>query len=287
VVASIGAAMKTSRRRSRLRAWTLALALLAAAGPAAAVPVAVSPTLVTITPTQPSQLLSLTNDGDTAARFQLNLFAWEERPSGETVLTPSDELLVFPPLLVMAPHETKRVRVGAPASAAGWAEKSYRLIIQELPEAPSGAPGVQIQVLTKLSLPVFLQGGAVQAAPRLADLTFDGKIASFAVDNPGTGHLLLQRVSVAGRSNGREVFTAAAIGWYILAGGQRRYAVEIAAADCRAGKELVIEAETAEQTIRSTLTIPPAGAATGCLGGAATRFLGLDGQPPPPPMASH
>jgi len=119
-----------------------AIALLGAALalPAdAAAPVAVSPTSVTISAAKQTDLVNLTNQGDDPVRFQLKVEAWEQLPDGEAVLTASEDVLVFPPLLSLAPQETKKVR-SAPRSRRGRSRKPIGCRRRSCPRASRVPP---------------------------------------------------------------------------------------------------------------------------------------------------
>ena len=207
----------------------------------AAAAVSVTPTTIILGPGHTTALISLTNESDEATRFETSVNAWSESPDGETALAPSADVVIFPQLIALAPHETKKVRVGTELPPAA-AERSYRLIMQELPRLNRDTGRVQIQVLSKLSLPVFLTGPAAQARPAIEPPRLQNGTLSFDVVNTGAAHFMLKQVNVTGRGAGGDSFSLETKGWYVLAGGRRTFNLALAAADCRKASEIIIKA---------------------------------------------
>jgi fimbrial chaperone protein len=256
------------------------LAMAAAVGVAtalpalAAAPVAVTPTLVTLGQAKETELVTLTNQSDDAVRFQLTVEAWDQLPNGETALKPTENVLVFPPLVSLGPREARKVRVAASTPATGAAELSYRLSVQELPASRPGGGQGQVTMLTKLSLPVFVLPGAVRAEPHLDHPTLSGGTLSFTVSNSGSGHFTVQQVKLAGDDGvARQTIELTTPGWYILAGGHRDYQAVLAAADCRKTAHLSIDVTVDDKTLHTTIPVT----AANCGAAAASRFVALGG----------
>jgi fimbrial chaperone protein len=250
--------------------WTIAALALAAAmaAPASAAPLSVSPTQIDLSRQKQSELLSVLNEGDAEVRLQIEVFAWDQGPNGETLLEATQDILAFPPLLTIAPHETKRIRVGA-AVPPGAAEKGYRISLQELPAPPKeGNSGVQI--LNRISLPIFLQPPSLKPDGRIEAGKIDAGMLAFAVLNTGTQHFTLRRVTVAGRdAAGAQTFEASANGWYLLVGDRRDYRIALGEEDCRRSQQILVKAALDEREIEATL--PLAAGLCGKL--AKTQFI--------------
>ena len=257
-------------RASLSRALWGAIGIIAfGALPARATPISVTPTAVTLAPGRTTELISLGNEGDTTARFEVTLFSWAESQDGRTLLQPTQELIAFPPLFEIAPHRNRNVRVGAVANFSS-AERSYRMIIQELPSAAHPVAQVQIQVLTKISLPVFLRPTGAEAALRIEAPRLGNGTLRFSVFNPGTAHLVLHRIEVAG--DGGSSFEVGEAGWYLLAGGRRDYRLARARADCRKTSRITITVVSDGLQAKAQLPV----AAEACGNATATRFIAAD-----------
>jgi P pilus assembly chaperone PapD len=235
-----------------------------------ATPVSVTPTTISLAPGNTSELVTLSNESDTATRFEISVSAWTESEDGKTSLAPTNDLVLFPALLDLPARGSKKIRLGAEHAAAG-VEKNYRLTIHELPQ-PSAAPGqFQIQVLTNMTLPVFIAAPGEQAKIAIVQPTVDHDVLSFTVANPGSAHFVLQTVSVAGSGAGGEAFNIAQKGWYVLAGGRRTYHIALGKDACKATAAVI-------KTVTDTASIGPGGEMRvpippGSCGEGATKFV--------------
>src|SRR5437870_13055774 len=104
------------------------LLLLGLAGSVRAAALGIDPILVELSPAAPTALLALRNEGSEPVRLQVSAFTWAQNLEGEMQLAPTSELVLFPPLLEIAPGEERKIRVGTTA-AFGPAEKSFRVLV--------------------------------------------------------------------------------------------------------------------------------------------------------------
>jgi fimbrial chaperone protein len=228
---------------------TMPLSLNAQAGPGEN-GLTLSPIRLVLSAKAPTALLSLRNGKSESVRFQLRVFSWTSGPKGEMVMALTDDIVFFPPLLTIKPSEERKIRIGSPVPF-GSAEKSYRLIVEELPplEKPSengDPPG--IQVLLKYSLPIFMQPGRVVSQAQIEGLAVENRHLTFRVKNEGNVHLLLQKVSIKGAGkSGQAVFERELQGWYVLVGDAKAYEVELAKEECGKISELTAEAKNEGQ----------------------------------------
>jgi fimbrial chaperone protein len=233
--------------------------------------------MVTLGPGHATALITVTNEGDEPARFETSLNAWGESRDGQTSLEPSADVVVFPQLITLPPHEAKKIRIGTEL-APGAAERSYRSILQELPQFNRGTGQVNIQVLSKISLPIFFAPQGAAAKPALDAVALSDGVLSFDVANTGGAHFMLRQVEVTGHSAGGEAFSLKSNGWYVLPGGRRAYRVVLAAEDCKRSGEIVIRATSDNAPVEAHLK-PGAGA---CGTDKASRFVKIDSAAAPP-----
>lgn len=242
-----------------IRRAALALALLAAAlaaGPARAAELEVSPVLLELSAAARSALLSVRNAGASPARLQVKAFAWAERPEGGMDLAPAPEVLVFPPLLELAPGASRNVRVGISAEP-GAAERAFRLFVEELPPAREpGAPS-EIRVLTRIGIPLFLQPAAPEPRPEIAALAVsDGRVA-FTLRNGGTSRFRPDAVEVVlAGEGGAPLRTLRQEGWYVLAGGERRYAFDVPREEAHLVRAVIARAVAPAGAVEARLALP-------------------------------
>ena len=132
----------------------------------------ISPVMVDMAPQQGASGITLRNPDAMPVYGQVRVYAWEQR-DGDDVLLPTDEIQVSPPIIQVPP---------AANSWCGWCasrepsaiEKSYRLVIDEIPD-PS-TPAVNGVVLRlRYSVPVFVAGATPEPRPELSWRRREGK----------------------------------------------------------------------------------------------------------------
>jgi fimbrial chaperone protein len=192
-----------------------------------------------------STLLTLTNESDTALRFQISAFAWTQGPKGEIQLAPTDDITFFPALLTLAAGQERKVRVGSNTPAAD-VEKTYRIFFEELPPAETtGQKPNEVKILTKMGIPIFIAPDTAVAAGKVSDLKLTGSNVTFRVTNSGSAHFSIHKVHLTlGDDAGSKVYERDLDGWYVLAGGYREYRMEVPADVCRKVSTVTVDVNT-------------------------------------------
>jgi fimbrial chaperone protein len=233
-----------------------ALVLLASAGPTRAAEVEVGPVLVTLTPATRNALVTIRNQGKEASRFEIQAKAWNQGPAGEMELSSTEEIAVYPPVLVVAPGEERNIRVGA-VTPPGAVERSYRVIVQEMapPETPES--GAQVRLLTRMLLPIFVAPAKGVEKPVIAGLAARAGQVTFRLANEGTVHIRPESVKLVGTgAAGEVVFESELPAWYVLAGGVREYVARIPKEACAALRSFVVSVDLSREVLRSRLDAP-------------------------------
>jgi fimbrial chaperone protein len=208
-------------RRFIPQAACVALALSAAAGlaPAAAGTLQVNPVLVEIGGARRTGSVTIRNEEDVPVTIRAYPLAWRQQ-EGEDIYDETAELIVSPPVFTIAPHATQTVRVGPRRPSP--APRSYRLIVEEVPEAAPAGSGIRVAL--RLNLPLY----ANLAAGRPADLGWrafrqsDGQWAIEARNN-GAGWVRVE-AAAAEAATGLQLTDGFALGT-VLPGGARRWLV--------------------------------------------------------------
>jgi fimbrial chaperone protein len=208
----------------RLR-HALAALLLAAggAGLAQAGSFSANPVRLSLPAGATSTSVALTNQGPETVTIQTTVMAWQQ-DGGRDVLTPSQDLVVSPPIFKVAPGATQTVRVGLLRAPDRERELTYRLFLQEVPPPrPAGEQGVSVAL--QLALPVFVQPPG-RAAPSLAwqaRPTPDGAL-ELSLANSGTAHVQVVEARLV-RPDG-SVAAESAPRVYVLPGQSRSWSVK-------------------------------------------------------------
>ena len=226
------------------------------AGDAAASTFNVSPTQVFLDGRTSSALLTLRNDSTEPLRFQLSVFAWDQSPSGEMTLTPTEDIVFFPALVTLAPKEERKIRVGR-VVGAGDVERTYRIFVEELPPLEAITSGnAGVKVLTKMGIPIFVRPARETTTLGIKDVSGKAGTLTFTVANSGTVHVVPERVVVRGLAGAEAVFEKPVSSWYLLAGGRRQFDVPLAGADCARATAFQVEIAYGESKIDQRIDAP-------------------------------
>ncbi|CAM3197002.1 hypothetical protein DESA109040_02200 [Deinococcus saxicola] len=175
--------------RSLLHLLCAAAALLPLGGVASAASFAVSPTRLVLSNTVVTSALTLSNSTAAPSTVRVDVMVWSQ-VDGKDVLTPTTDVLAVPPVFTLPANGKQVVRLALRDRTDIGAERSYRLVLQEVPpEQTAPAAGSALNVVLRLSVPVFVQTAAV-AAPRpewKASIT--GESLKLSVLNAGNAHV--------------------------------------------------------------------------------------------------
>jgi fimbrial chaperone protein len=223
--------------------------LVLLAGRAEAASFQVDPSTFVLSATATNGLLAVRNLADETVRVQVSAFVWNQTPGGDVDLAPTHDLVFFPSILTIAPHDARNVRISTASDgvfASTTVEKTYRLIVEELaPTVKVSSPTSAVRVLIRMSVPVFLQPAVLRPVPRIERISLQGNHATFVVSNPGTAHFITKKVRLSVTAkDGRTLFDSTVGGWYVLAQSLRNYDIALPPAACATGTSVAIELET-------------------------------------------
>jgi fimbrial chaperone protein len=230
------------------------------AGPSRAQGLQVNPVMVELTRAQTNAVVSLRNEGATPLRYQVSIVTWDQDSAGQLKLVPTRDLIVFPLLLTLQPGEQRNVRVGTQPDRFGMVEKTYRLFLDQLP--PPEHPGTRpaVQVLTRVSLPVFLEPDTAVPSLKIAKAELSNGAVSFKLENAGNVRVRpTEIVADALSADGKPVTRQRWDGWYVLAGGDRAYQWELPRDGCDRVRQVRIEARVDGRTVASGIDAPRGG----------------------------
>lgn len=235
----------------------LALGLLCGAGRARASGLNISPVQVWLSPDTSKSLVTLRNEGPGDARYQVSTMAWDEDARSGMKLAPTEDIVVFPTILELKAGETRSLRLGT-VVPFGPIEKTYRVFLEELPAPEKPQARSTVRVLTKVGIPIFLAPVKALEDIRLSSVSLGKAGASLDVQNTGNVHFRVDHVRMEGfGQGGARLFDKQAQGWYVLAGGHKRYDLEIPKDACAKVRKLVLSVKTdRDQVLQEPLETP-------------------------------
>lgn len=212
---------------------------LAAVCSAQAAGLQVTPISLEVRAEEQGQALFLSNTGKTALRAQVRVQQWTQQ-AGQDQLAPTRDVVASPPAVEIAPGGRQMVRIVRLLPAPAAVEKTYRLLIDELPPSASSAPSSAapgLQFLLRYSVPVFvlppaaanIGSGANTALPPgaaaptnvsqlLASVKQDGPRATvLTISNRGARRAKLSKLAFVSADGQRSLLYPGLMG-YVLAG---------------------------------------------------------------------
>jgi fimbrial chaperone protein len=206
------------------RIWLFALAAISpffSIGPAAkAQALSVLPVNVQMALGEQAATVTITNQGESQTAVQIRGYKWIQQGDKDE-LTPSNDMIVSPPIATIAPGESQVVRLilRHPPQAR---EETYRIILDQIP--PPAEPGV-VHVVLRMSIPIFAQPKTRTAADVQFHLeTKEGNTYLVGVNN-GLRHEAIRGIELK-TSDGRELKVESGASPYILPGTTRHWKIE-------------------------------------------------------------
>jgi fimbrial chaperone protein len=136
--------------------WIAGMSLAAMCSFSSAATFSVSPVRIYMEPRERATAVTVINEADTEVVMEGELFQWRQKADGTDDLTPTDDLILAPPILKLAPRSRQVLRLANLKPVPPGEQLTYRLIVREVPEAAEPKPGVQLQVSLAFSLPIFI-----------------------------------------------------------------------------------------------------------------------------------
>jgi len=209
-------------RMTRLAHGFAGAALICSSLHASAGTFSVSPVRIYMQSRERATAVTVINEGDTELVMQAELFEWKQKTDGTDELTPTEDLILAPPILKLAPRSQQVLRLANLKPVPPGEQLTYRMIVREIPEAVQPGEGVQIQVALAFSLPVFITPpGAKQRLACEATRKAAGIIVA-SCENSGQAYA--QPVTFVLRGPSGDILTSQEVsGGYILPNAHRQF----------------------------------------------------------------
>lgn len=213
----------------------LPAALLAAACslPAGAGQFTITPVRIFMSPKERAVAVTVTNDSDEEVVMQADLYTWKQKEDGSDDLALTEDLILTPPILKLAPHGRQVVRLARLTPPPAGVQLTYRLIVREVPEARSSAQ-IQLQVALAFSLPVFISPPGVKRDLQCGVERSAPDQVRAVCSNAGTAYTQIRALEVRDEKGAR--LAARDGGGYLLPAVRRSFDIKRADGKIPAGK---------------------------------------------------
>lgn len=201
----------------------LVLYVTAAALPSWCGTFTVNPVRIQVSASRPNAILQVVNREDDPVTLQAHIVSWSF-DGQKDVYVDNDEVMLNPPIAVVAGHRAQAIRMGLRKLNDSSQERSYRLILEEVPPPPK--PGfVGVRTILKISIPIFV-APKTNVAPRLnwqAVKISDTQVKLIAT-NQGSAHIQIKSMDVSGAQSVQPYMKSAPT--YILPNQQRQWVID-------------------------------------------------------------
>jgi fimbrial chaperone protein len=150
------------------------LLLIGLASPSLAGDFSVTPVRIFMTPRDRAVAVTVTNEGDQEVVMQADVYSWKQKPGGDEDLTLTEDMILSPPILKLAPKSRQVLRLARLTPPPTGSQVTYRMIVREIPEARQSKDPL-VTVALAFSLPIFI-------TPPSAKLKLDCKLQRVAPD---------------------------------------------------------------------------------------------------------
>ena len=207
----------------RLAAWVrvgavVLLALLSALQPALAGVFSVVPVRIYMTPRDRAVAVTITNEGDTPVVLQADINQWKQKPDGTDELTPTEDLILSPPIVKLGPKARQVVRLARLVPPDATRQLTYRMILREVPEATQRKDNIQVTIALALSMPVFITPPLAKRAVECRGTPGDPGNLNVACSNIGSAYGQIREILVR---EGERLIGRFEGGPYILPGAEK------------------------------------------------------------------
>jgi fimbrial chaperone protein len=222
-------------RTKKILRYSLALFLAASlSAPAWAGLFSVTPVRIFMSPRDRATAITVTNEGDEELVMQADIYTWNQKPSGEDDLVLSEDLILSPPILKLAPRSRQVVRLAMVRPPKGDTQLTYRMIVREVPEANANNKDVQLQVALAFSLPVFITPASGKRQMDCAAQRQAADAVTITCENIGNTYVQPRELALANAAGDK--LASRESGVYLLPGIKRTFDLRSSGAPIPGGK---------------------------------------------------
>ena len=211
----------------------------------------VTPVRLYLAPRDRAIAVTLTNEGDTPIVLQADINTWSQKPDGTDELILTEDLILAPPIIKLAPKARRVVRLALLKPADASRQLTYRMIIREVPEALPSA-SIEVPIALALSMPVFITPPAAKRLVACSAKRGEARVVTLICSNTGTAYAQIREATAA---RGGQVFARFEGGSYILPGASKTVSLK-AEKDLAPGDAQLVVTFDDGQTLTNSVALP-------------------------------
>lgn len=181
----------------------------------------VSPVRIYVAAKDRTTAVTVTNESDVELVMQADVFQWKQTPAGQEDLSLTEDLIVAPPIIKLAPRARQIIRLAMLKPVPPDQQLTYRLIVREIAEAKPPEPGVQLQIALAFSMPIFVSPPGVKRQLVCESQRAAPDTVRVSCENKGNAYAHASDFKLSSASG--ELMISSNAGGYILPGIKRSF----------------------------------------------------------------
>jgi fimbrial chaperone protein len=200
----------------------------------------VAPVKIVFDASSRSDVVTITNAGDTPLSFKVSVHKWLQDEDGQDKYQPTSDVVFFPKQLIVAPKSERVIRAGIKVPAV-TSEKAFRLFIKNIPDQKQSNPNT-VAISVRFGIPVFVKPIEEKITGTIADTNMANGKVSVRIKNLGNSHFRINSIIFNGQPDtGDLLFSQEITGGYLLQGSSRVFSTVIPHELCRQSKKIDIQ----------------------------------------------
>ncbi len=189
-------------------------------------PFTVAPVRLYFAPRDRAVAITLTNDSAITIALQADLHSWTQDAAGLDKLELSDDLIVAPSNIILAPNTKQTLRLALLVPRDASRQMTYRLIVREVPEVLAVKDAaVQLPIALALNIPVFITpADAKYSVSCELDKQALTKTVAVVCENEGNAYAQLRSIELKRAGKRLAYFQD---GLYVLPGVKRTFQIDL------------------------------------------------------------
>lgn len=216
----------------------------------------VTPTRVFLDRNNRIDNIKVTSRSDKEVIIQVKAYEWSQDENGKDIYLETKDLMYFPRILNINPKEERFIKIGYEKKPSA-VEKTFRVFVEEVPQAEEKSEEMTLRIALKMGIPVFVAPGTkTQLKGEIVNAGVSKGQVSFEVKNVGNAHFIIKNIKIQGAdSSGNVIFSENKQGWYVLTGKSRSHSINIPQDKCPLLKEINIELDLDKLTIKDKINV--------------------------------
>lgn len=183
----------------------------------------VTPVRIYMTPRDRAVAITITNEGDSPVALQADINLWSQKPDGTDELVLTEDMVLSPPIIKLAPKARQVVRLALLKPADASRQLTYRLIVREVPEASvPKSNNIEVPIALALSMPVFITP-PIAKREMACQAVREGAALVAGCSNIGSAYAQIREITL---QRGTQTVARFEGGAYILPGARKSIAIK-------------------------------------------------------------